>query len=71
MAKPFTGSLRKNDKGDNDKRPDYRGRITLEEGHDYWVSGWINTDRETGGKYMSLKLEIAETKASPGDPEPF
>ena len=70
MAKPFTGSLRKNDKGDNDKRPDYRGRITLQEGQDFWISAWINTDRETGGKYMSLKLEPCEVQPS-DEPDPF
>jgi uncharacterized protein (DUF736 family) len=71
MAKPYTGSLRKNDKEGNDKRPDYKGRITLAEGEDYWISAWINTDRETGGKYMSLKLEKVEPMASAGDPKPF
>ena len=64
MPKPLHGSIKKNDKGDNPKRPDYRGSYTHEAcphcqapGEDFWVSSYINTDKETGGKYLSLKME--------------
>lgn len=60
MAKPLTGSLKKNDKGGVETRPDYRGKITLLDGQEFWLSGWINADRETGEKYMSLKLQPKE-----------
>lgn len=53
------GVLFKNDKGDNQNRPDYKGQIDVE-GQAYWLSGWIK-DRTrvhdgTNEKYMSLSL---------------
>lgn len=55
-----TGILARNDKGDNPKRPDYRGSINVG-GVDYWISGWIRTGREgtklAGEKYMSLTVQ--------------
>ena len=39
MAKPLTGSLKKNDKQGIETRPDYRGKITLLDGQEFWVSG--------------------------------
>jgi uncharacterized protein (DUF736 family) len=62
MAKPLTGSIRKNDKQGVETRPDYRGKVTMEEGQEYWVSAWINEDRDTGGKYLSLKLQPKEVQ---------
>lgn len=56
----MTGSLKRNDKGGIETRPDYRGKITLQDGSEFWVSGWINSDKETGEKYMSLKLQPKE-----------
>jgi uncharacterized protein (DUF736 family) len=60
MAKPMTGSLKRNDKQGIETRPDYRGKITLLDGQEFWLSAWINADRETGEKYMSLKLQPKE-----------
>jgi uncharacterized protein (DUF736 family) len=60
MAKPMTGSLKKNDKAGVETRPDYRGKITLLDGQEFWLSAWINADRDTGEKYMSLKLQAKE-----------
>ena len=57
MAKPLTGSLKRNDKAGVETRPDYRGKITMLDNQEYWLSAWINTDRETGQKYMSLVLK--------------
>jgi uncharacterized protein (DUF736 family) len=62
MAKPLTGSLKRNDKQGVETRPDYRGKITLLDGQEFWLSGWMNADRETGEKYMSLKLQPKEDK---------
>lgn len=58
-----SGILTKNDKGDNPKRPDYRGSINVD-GKEYWISGWIKDGREgtklAGQKYMSLSFEPKE-----------
>jgi uncharacterized protein (DUF736 family) len=50
------GVLFKNDKGDNDKRPDYRGSCVINN-VDYNISGWIKASKKSGDKYMSLKIE--------------
>lgn len=65
----LTGVLFKNDKGDNEKRPDYKGSAEIE-GVQYWVSAWI---RDTAkGKCLSMKYERKEQQAAPATkaPEP-
>ena len=66
----MTGSLKKNDKEGIQTRPDYRGKITLQDNQEFWLSAWINTDRETGQKYMSLKLTPKEEQNQFATPEP-
>lgn len=56
----MTGSLKRNDKAGVETRPDYRGKITLLDGQEFWVSGWVNEDRDSGEKYLSLKLKPKE-----------
>lgn len=49
--------LFKNDKGDNPKRPDYRGKLYLG-GEEYKLSAWITEKKDgTGEKYMRGKIE--------------
>ncbi len=48
----MSGALFKNDKGDNPKRPDYRGDITIA-GHKYTLAGWIREGKK--GNFLSLK----------------
>ena len=50
------GVLFKNDKKGNEKRPDYRGSCVINN-VDMNVSGWIQTSKKTGDKFMSLKFE--------------
>lgn len=48
-----------------DKHPDYNGSINID-GVDYWLSAWINEDKN-GNKYMSLsKGEAKEQQSNPG-----
>src|SRR5262249_15010448 len=56
QQKPMSGSLFKNsDKaGDNDR--DYGGSLTLDDGRELWVSGWVRTSK-SGGKYLSLSVK--------------
>ena len=50
-----TGALFPNDKGDNPKRPDFRGTINVG-GTDYNVAGW-RKESKNGKKFLSLKLD--------------
>jgi uncharacterized protein (DUF736 family) len=55
------GSLFRNDKEGNDKRPDYRGQINIG-GTFYDVSGWIKEGKK--GKWMSLKVQLPHSSNS-------
>lgn len=64
------GSLFKNDKGGNDRRPDYRGSLNIG-GTIYRLSAWVR-DSQKGGKFLSLSAEEEAEKpaaptATPGD----
>jgi hypothetical protein len=66
--KDGTGSLFKNDKGDNPKRPDYRGSIKVD-GHVWELSAWIQEGQK--GKYMSIKAQVPRERAEkPAAPPP-
>jgi len=60
------GSLFKNDKGDNEKRPDYTGAINVN-GVDFKLSAWIKESKE-GKKYMSLSVQAKEDAPAPSKP---
>jgi len=58
---PNTFTLFVNDKGDNPKRPDYRGDAVLPDGTKIRLSGWI---KESNGKrFISGKVEPIDQKA--------
>jgi hypothetical protein len=61
-------ALFKNDKGDNPKRPDYRGEITVN-GVKYRMSAWISTDKQ-GRKYMRGDISVDERAAPSAPPTP-
>lgn len=54
------GALFVNDKGGNNKRPDYRGRCTIN-GKDYRISGWKRRAVQSGQWFLSLSF-TAETQ---------
>ena len=56
-------ALFRNDKGDNPKRPDYRGAITVN-GLTYKMSAWLTKDKK-GQTYMRGVVEIDERAAQP------
>ena len=58
------GSLFKNNKEGNEKRPDYKGSLNVG-GVDYYVSSWIQTAKSSGEKYMSLKIEPKNKEVAP------
>lgn len=51
----MSGALFSNDKGDNPKRPDHRGDVTIG-GVKYSLSAWNTTAKNTGKPYISLKV---------------
>ena len=53
---PNSFSLFANDKGDNPKRPDYKGDIILPDGTKMRLSAWVR-ESQSGKKYLSGKLE--------------
>lgn len=55
-AKDLQGALFKNDKGDNEKRPDYRGNAMIG-GIKYFVSAWIEKPQNGGAAYMSMSYQ--------------
>jgi uncharacterized protein (DUF736 family) len=57
-----SGVLFKNDKGDNPKRPDYRGSANWN-GAEFDISGWVNESKKDGKKFLKLKFE--PKKAAP------
>jgi len=60
-----TGALFINDKGENDKRPDRKGKINIE-GVEYQISGWLRTPKSGGAQFLSLKVERADKQQQPG-----
>lgn len=55
--------LFKNDKGDNPKRPDYRGKLYLH-GEEFRLSAWISEKKDgSGEKYMRGKIDRAPATA--------
>lgn len=59
QQRDMSGQLFKNDKGDNPKRPDYRGSITIG-GVEYELAAWIKEGQR--GKFMSLNAKVKEAR---------
>tara|TARA_R100000664_G_scaffold17520_1_gene26460 strand:+ start:641 stop:886 length:246 start_codon:yes stop_codon:yes gene_type:complete len=56
-----SGALFKNTKKETDKHPDYTGSIVVDD-KEYWISGWNNTAKSSGTKYMGLSVTLKEPK---------
>lgn len=59
----FEGSLSRNKKKEKATQPSHRGSCTIE-GVPYWISAFVNTDRESGEKYFKLYFEAKKTEAA-------
>ena len=57
--KKNTGALFQNDKGDNPKRPDYKGMFFDEREREYKLSVWVKTSKK-GEKFLSIVAELKE-----------
>jgi len=56
-------ALFKNDKGDNDARPDYTGNVTLPDGTEMRMAAWIK-ESKSGLKFLSGRLSEPQPKAN-------
>ena len=54
---PNSFTLFANDKGDNPKRPDYKGDIILPDGTKMRLSAWVRESANGGKKFLSGKVE--------------
>ena len=56
------GTLGKNKRKQQDSHPDYAGQINID-GVEYWLSGWVKTNANTGEKFFSLSVKPKQAKA--------
>jgi uncharacterized protein (DUF736 family) len=68
MEKTMQGALFLNDKGDNEARPDFRGKLTLDEGKILQVSAWKSVSRD-GKPYLSCKCDWQNIEKGPSAEE--
>jgi hypothetical protein len=66
---PNTFTLFVNDKGDNPKRPDYRGDAVLPDGTKMKLSCWLK-EAANGKKFLSGKMEPMQEQTSGGNLAP-
>jgi len=64
----LSGALFKNDKGDNPKRPDYKGSYTDGYDNEFWVSAWVKKDKN-GNSFMSFTMQPKEAKTQAHTPK--
>lgn len=66
-----TGIIKRNDKGDNPQRPDYKGSLDVD-GKQYWVAGWVRKRKDDGTPFLSIKIEAKEQQpaAAPAASDP-
>lgn len=65
QKRPNSGTLGKNKNKQADNHPEYSGALNVE-GVDYWISGWVKENRESGERFFSLSVKRKdERKASP------
>jgi hypothetical protein len=67
QQKPMTGSLFKDTKKDSETDRDYSGSLTLDDGREMWVSGYVRASK-SGGKYLSLSLKAKVPTADKSKP---
>ena len=60
------GRLFRNDKGDNPKRPDYRGHCEIR-GVKLEIAGWLR-DGPNCGQFLSLAFQVERTEGKGGGP---
>jgi hypothetical protein len=56
----FVGSLSRNKKQEKSTQPSHKGSCTIA-GVPYWISAFVNTNRDSGEKYFKLYFEAKKT----------
>lgn len=51
------GVLFKNEDKRDDRDPDYRGNLTLQDGTECWLDAWLQTAKKDGRKFMALRYK--------------
>lgn len=64
--KKMQGALFLNDKDGNESRPDFRGKLTMDDGRVLRVSAWKNVSKD-GKAYLSCKCDWAEEITNAAD----
>ena len=55
------GTLGKNKRKESDTHPDYTGQLNID-GVEYWLSGWLKSNGQTGEKFFSLAVKPKEQR---------
>lgn len=69
-VKDNSGSMRVNKRKRPDSRDPDRTGVVKVGGVEYWASGWLQKDRETGESYLSLSFKPKAPRAAAAFPAP-
>jgi ribosome modulation factor len=58
------GKLGKNNNPKSDKSAPYTGKINVD-GKEYWLNGWVNTNKNDGSKFFNLSVKPKEEEQKP------
>ena len=61
--KDNSGAIFKHDKKDNDKAPDYSGKIVVD-GVEKRIALWLNTSKDGTKKYFSVKISESQQQSN-------
>jgi len=59
----FDGTLSRNKKQEKPTQPSHKGSCTIE-GVAYWISGYVNENRDSREKYFKLYFEPKKTEVA-------
>lgn len=63
-----SGTLGRNKRREKDTHPTHSGQATID-GKEYWVSGWINENKETGERFFRLTFQPKMAREHRGAPD--
>jgi uncharacterized protein (DUF736 family) len=61
--KDNSGAIFKHDKKDNEKAPDYSGKIVVD-GVEKRIALWLNTSKDGSKKYFSVKISESQQQTN-------
>jgi uncharacterized protein (DUF736 family) len=64
--KDNSGAIFKHDKKDNEKAPDYSGKIVVD-GTEKRIALWLNTSKDGTKKYFSVKISDFQQQTAPAE----